>query len=141
MNQYKSFSKTLGMLLCVLAVAAYIGLLVVSSDVRGYKKLMDNYCTAVQRGDSAKFSELLADSQGTSIDTVLADISGESGATFGKESFKSLVLRYKIDEAEKLGEGVYRLSLDFTLSTKEKTYRAERVLTVQKNNGHWEAAG
>lgn len=60
MEKKTSPGKIIGIIFCILTVAVMIGIFVVSSDLRGCKRALDNYFGGISRGNYSTYESALA---------------------------------------------------------------------------------
>ena len=106
MSNKKAVGKIFGMILCVLSVVIFVVIFIFSSDIRGYKKLLDKYYLSIQRGEDKSFSEYYAKGVDIKLDDIRSTLLADNKAKNNDDYFKNAVIKYKIEDSKKLSNAV-----------------------------------
>ena len=140
MNERKPYVKPLGLALSLIPVALFIVIFILSSDIRGYKKLLDDYYGAIQREDASALAACYE--QGApDIQALLVTLSADENAGYDTEEYKNLLVRHSVQASEKQASSDYTLTVEVLVSAEEHSNRTTQELQVKKTGGGWKIAG
>ena len=150
MSNKKAVGKIFGMILCVLSVVIFVGIFIFSSDIRGYKKLLDKYYLSIQRGEDKSFSEYYAKGVDIKLDDIRSTLLADNKAKNNDDYFKNAVIKYKIEDSKKLSNAVttdsekmdnmtkvYSLKIEVTINTDKGSIKTIQIVNIGKIDSKW----
>lgn len=140
MSKNKSFGKISGIVLCILSIILFIVILVISSDIRGYTKLLDKYYLSIQRGTASDFDSSYENSENIKLDDIRIALLDNKKVDTAEDYFKGAIVKYKINDSENTSTDIsteYNLNLTVTVSIDDDSYKTVQELTVGKIDGKW----
>ena len=149
MSSNSKIGKIFGVILCLIAVAIFLGIFIFSADIRGYNKFLTKYYSSIQRDVEDDYSASFYGDVKVSFEDAKKSLVSDK-AEITKDYFNGSIIKFKVKSSEKLDQNqisaynskneitkAYKLKVLVTFSIDQGSNKTTHELTVGKVNGKW----